>query len=86
MPEVCSLSCPLALRRALIVLLSSREEPRWIVEQEVKRRLDEYDANEREMQERLEAIRREKQKKVDDMKRRANFARKRPVSSRNAGH
>lgn len=55
-------------------------EPRWIVDQEIKRRLDEYEANEREMQERLDVVRKAKQKKMDEMKHRANFARKRQVS------
>lgn len=54
-------------------------EPRWIVDQEIKRRINDYEANEREMKERLDSVRKEKQKKMEEMKRRANFARKRQV-------
>lgn len=60
--------------------LKAFAEPRWIVDQEVKRHLDEYEANEKQMRERLDHIRIEKEKKSAEMKRRANFARKRPVS------
>ena len=66
--------------------LSCNLEPRWIVDQEIKRRLDEYEGNEREIKERLEFVRKEKQRKMEEMKRRATFARKRQVRTRSIQH
>lgn len=51
-----------------------------MLEQTVRRRIREYEANEREMQERLEAMRKEKARKQDEMRSRARYARKRQVS------
>lgn len=52
-----------------------------MVEQELKRRIRDFEANEREMQERLEALRAEKVRKQDEMRSKAKYARKRQVGS-----
>ena len=60
-------------------------EPSWMLEQEVQRRIKAFEADELELQERLEAVRKEKEQAL---KAKARYARKRPrlddESSKNA--
>jgi len=51
-----------------------------MLEREIQRRLDEYDADERELQARIEEARKAKEKRAKEMKDRARYARKKQVS------
>ena len=53
--------------------------PSWMLEQELQRHLEEYQANDRELQERLSTIRHEKEKNEREMKGRARYKSKKQV-------
>lgn len=50
-----------------------------MLEQEIHRRLDEYDADEKELQARIEEARKAKEERAKEMKDRARYARKKQV-------
>ena len=53
------------------------DEPKWMLEQAIQQRIREFEANEQELQERLETLRKEKVRKQEAMRAKANYARKR---------
>lgn len=55
--------------------LTPISEPSWMLEQEVQRRIKAFEADELELQDRLEAVRKEKEQAL---KAKARYARKRP--------
>jgi t-SNARE complex subunit (syntaxin) len=53
--------------------------PKWMLEQEIQRRLDDYDADEKELQARIEEARKAKVQRAKELKDRARYARKKQV-------
>ena len=61
------------------MLTLRKTEPKWMLEQEIQRRIKELEADERDIQEKLEAIRKEKARKQEEARSKAKYARKRQV-------